>query len=170
MPHLVTVTAGTTLPKCKRCGDKVRFVPIVAAEPIEADVDFLHDFAAWRTPQNYGQGVSSPSIFRISWVRASKRLSLNIGAGHSSKQVRGDLFASKNIMVKKRGNSNWGKPNLNDGSQAGPSSFEEIVKRLGLSPDDYEDSAQLKAWAQKNKDQKYVPPNLLQAWNIRQKD
>ena len=46
MPHLVIVPAGTTLPKCKRCGEKVRFVPMVAAEPIEADVDFLYDFAA----------------------------------------------------------------------------------------------------------------------------
>jgi hypothetical protein len=47
MPHLVTITAGTVLPKCKRCGDKVRFMPMVAAEPINMDVDFIdQDFAA----------------------------------------------------------------------------------------------------------------------------
>jgi hypothetical protein len=47
IPHLVTVTAGTALPRCKRCGDKVRFVPMIAAEAIEIDVDFIdHDFAA----------------------------------------------------------------------------------------------------------------------------
>lgn len=47
MPHLVIVTAGTVLPKCKRCGEKVRFVPMIAAEPIDADADFVdHDFAA----------------------------------------------------------------------------------------------------------------------------
>jgi len=47
MPHFVTVTAGTVLPKCKRCGDKVRFVPMIAAEPIDTDVDFIdQDFAA----------------------------------------------------------------------------------------------------------------------------
>ena len=40
MPHLVTVIKGMTFPECKRCGDKVRFVPMVAAEPIETDVDF----------------------------------------------------------------------------------------------------------------------------------
>jgi hypothetical protein len=40
IPHLVTVTAGTALPKCKRCGDKVRFAPMLAAEAIEADEDF----------------------------------------------------------------------------------------------------------------------------------
>jgi hypothetical protein len=47
IPHLVTITAGTALPECKRCGDKVRFVPMIAAEPIATDVDFAdRDFAA----------------------------------------------------------------------------------------------------------------------------
>jgi hypothetical protein len=47
MPHLVIVTAGTVLPECKRCGHKVMFVPMIAAEPINADVDFINqDFAA----------------------------------------------------------------------------------------------------------------------------
>ena len=47
MPHLVTVTAGTVLPECRGCGDKVRFAPMIAAEPINNDVDFLdQDFAA----------------------------------------------------------------------------------------------------------------------------
>jgi hypothetical protein len=47
MPHLVTLTSGTVLPECKRCGDKVRFAPMIAAEPINVDVDFIdQDFAA----------------------------------------------------------------------------------------------------------------------------
>jgi hypothetical protein len=47
MPHLVTITAGTILPECKRCGNKVRFVPMIAAEPINVDVDFTDQgFAA----------------------------------------------------------------------------------------------------------------------------
>ncbi len=47
MPHLVTISAGTVLPECKRCGGKVRFVPMIAAEPISMDVDFIdQDFAA----------------------------------------------------------------------------------------------------------------------------
>jgi hypothetical protein len=47
MPHLAIVPAGTVLPECKHCGDKVRFTPMVAAEPIHKDVDFLdQDFAA----------------------------------------------------------------------------------------------------------------------------
>jgi hypothetical protein len=66
----------------------------------------------------------------------------------------------------RRGNSSWGKPNVNTVPHAGTCSFEEVVKTLGLSPNEYEQSAQLKAWVQKNKDQKYVPPGLLQAWNM----
>jgi hypothetical protein len=47
MPHLVTITAGTVLPECRRCGDKVRFAPMIAAESINVDVDFTdQDFAA----------------------------------------------------------------------------------------------------------------------------
>ena len=47
IPHLVTVSAGTVLPECKRCGNRVRFVPMIAAEPINMDVDFIdQDFAA----------------------------------------------------------------------------------------------------------------------------
>ena len=47
MPHLVTIAAGAVLPECKRCGDKVRFAPMIAAEPINVDVDFIdQDFAA----------------------------------------------------------------------------------------------------------------------------
>jgi C4-type Zn-finger protein len=47
MPHFVTITAGTVFPECKRCGGKVTFVPMLAAEPINMDVDFTdQDFAA----------------------------------------------------------------------------------------------------------------------------
>lgn len=47
MPHLVAVIEGMTFPECKRCGAKVRFVPMVAADPIGADIDFAErDFVA----------------------------------------------------------------------------------------------------------------------------
>jgi hypothetical protein len=47
MPHLVTITAGAVLSECRRCGDKVRFAPMIAAESINKDVDFIsQDFAA----------------------------------------------------------------------------------------------------------------------------
>jgi len=73
-------------------------------------------------------------------------------------------------VAKKRGNPNWGKPELSVIPYTGESSFEEIVKKLRLSPAEYEGSIQLKAWVQKNKDQKYVPSSLLQAWGVEVKE
>lgn len=69
-------------------------------------------------------------------------------------------------MTKKRGNPNWGKPDVNATAFPGPSSFEEVVKKLRLSPAEYEHSVQLKDWVRKNKDQKYVPSDLLKAWDL----
>ena len=43
-------------------------------------------------------------------------------------------------------------------------SFEQMVKKLGLSPKQYESSALLKDWVRRNMDEKYVPSNLLKAW------
>ena len=73
-------------------------------------------------------------------------------------------------MAKKRGNPNWGKPELSIIPYTGASSFEELVRKLRLSPAEYEGSIQLKAWVQKNKDQKYVPSSLLQAWGVEVKE
>jgi len=42
-------------------------------------------------------------------------------------------------------------------------SFEEIVRKLRLSPEQYVKSVQLKDWSRKNNDQKYVPSDLLKA-------
>ena len=41
VPHTVIIVAGTVLPKCKRCGERVQFVPIVTGEPIEYDADLV---------------------------------------------------------------------------------------------------------------------------------
>ena len=69
-------------------------------------------------------------------------------------------------MSKKRGNPNWGKSEVNAIPYTGTSSFEEVVKKLRLSPSQYEGSIHLQEWARKNKDQKYVPLNLLEAWGL----
>ena len=69
-------------------------------------------------------------------------------------------------MAKKRGNPNWGKPEVNSVPYTGTNSFEEVVKKLRLLPSEYEGSIHLQEWAQKNKDQKYVPSNLLEAWGF----
>jgi hypothetical protein len=47
-----------------------------------------------------------------------------------------------------------------------PTSFEHIVKELGLSPDEYQNSVLLKNWVRQNMDEKYVPSDLLKAWGF----
>ena len=48
----------------------------------------------------------------------------------------------------------------------GESTFEHVVRRLHLSPEEYASSAALKVWVRKNKDSKYVPPYLLDLWGF----
>lgn len=69
-------------------------------------------------------------------------------------------------MARKRGNPNWGRPGLAYLPILGPTSFEGVAKALGLSPEDFEGSVLLKEWVLKNKNQKYVPQDLLQAWGF----
>jgi hypothetical protein len=69
-------------------------------------------------------------------------------------------------MKKKRGNPNWGKTAVQLAVDVQPSSFEQIVRKLRLSPEQYLGSVQLKEWVRKNKDQN-VPSDLLKAWNFR---
>lgn len=45
-------------------------------------------------------------------------------------------------------------------------SFDQVVKKLGLSPEEYERSAALKDWVRRNRDEKYVPSDLLKAWGF----
>jgi hypothetical protein len=51
-----------------------------------------------------------------------------------------------------------------------PNSFEEIVRELNLLPQEYENSAQLRAWVQRYKDEKYVPSDLLKALGFESTD
>ena len=45
-------------------------------------------------------------------------------------------------------------------------SFEEAVKKLELQPDQYLHSTRLREWARRNKDSKFIPESLLQAWGF----
>lgn len=38
-PHYVIIVAGTILPTCQRCHEKVRFSLTMAGESIESDID-----------------------------------------------------------------------------------------------------------------------------------
>jgi len=65
----------------------------------------------------------------------------------------------------KRGNPNWGKPASFPVVPA-VSAFEEAVKELKLQPDQYVHSQRLREWASRNKNSKFIPESLLQAWGF----
>jgi len=46
------------------------------------------------------------------------------------------------------------------------SSFDQVVTSLRLSPDQYEGSQALKEWVRLNKNQKYVPTEVLNAFGF----
>jgi hypothetical protein len=45
-------------------------------------------------------------------------------------------------------------------------SFDEVVANLHLSPHQYRDSRELKEWVRHNKNQRYVPTELLKAFGF----
>jgi hypothetical protein len=49
---------------------------------------------------------------------------------------------------------------------SGATSFDQMARALGLSPAEYADSTALKEWVRANKDEKYVPSELLKAWGF----
>ncbi|MBV9146467.1 MAG: hypothetical protein JO065_11150 [Acidobacteria bacterium] len=69
-------------------------------------------------------------------------------------------------MSKQRGNPNWCQPQPLVSFPPVLSAFEMETRKLRLSPDEFVGSEPLKEWARKNKDQKFVPPDLLQAWGF----
>jgi hypothetical protein len=66
----------------------------------------------------------------------------------------------------RRYNPNWGKATSLNYLPNNPSSFDAVVKELGLSVAEYEKSSELREWVRKYKDEKYVPPELLTAWDF----
>ena len=76
------------------------------------------------------------------------------------------IWTVKIGMKKKRGNPNWGKPDLDSTARIQANSFEGIVRKLRLSPEQCVNSVQLKDWVRKNNHQKYVPSDLLKAWDF----
>ena len=67
-------------------------------------------------------------------------------------------------MSKQRGNPNWFLPPIAYSPVV--SAFELQTQKLGLSPDEFIGSEALKEWARKNKDHRFVPADLLQAWGF----
>lgn len=69
-------------------------------------------------------------------------------------------------MAKRRGNPNWGKPEPIGPVIASISEFERVVLEFNLAPDQYVRSTRLRDWARQNKNSKYIPEPLLEAWGF----
>jgi hypothetical protein len=65
-----------------------------------------------------------------------------------------------------RGNRHFANPHAIAPPLASHSSFEKVVEELGLSPSEYLASAVLRDWVSRNKDQRYVPSDLLKAYGF----
>src|SRR6266700_7725553 len=76
--------------------------------------------------------------------------------------LRGKAF----FMAKRRGNPNWGKPEPIGPITPTITEFEQVVREYKLSPDQYLRSTRLREWARRNKNSKYIPEPLLEAWGF----
>ena len=69
-------------------------------------------------------------------------------------------------MSPQRGNPNSTRPEATSSASFSASSFERVVDSLKLSPEQYQTSSELREWVLRNKDHKYVPPELLKAFGF----
>jgi hypothetical protein len=63
----------------------------------------------------------------------------------------------------RRGNPHFTNPAAIECPLAAQSSFERVVEELQLSPSEYVTSPSLRDWVFRNKNEKYVPSDLLEA-------
>lgn len=69
-------------------------------------------------------------------------------------------------MKKRRGNPNWGKPELMGPVVPIITEFEKVTREFNLQPDQYILSTRLREWANRNKNSKFIPESLLEAWGF----
>ena len=75
-------------------------------------------------------------------------------------------MALREAHVSKRRNLFELRPTVPVSTPFGESTFEHLAARLGLTPEEYEGSPALREWARRNKNERYVPPELLRAWGF----
>ena len=66
----------------------------------------------------------------------------------------------------RHGNPHFTNPAAMEAPVASGSCFEKVVENLNLSPSDYLTSSELREWVFRNKDDKYVPSDLLKAFGF----
>ncbi len=68
---------------------------------------------------------------------------------------------------KRVGNPNWGRPmDWNGPIDPVPSAFDKKVESLGLKPERYGHSKELKVWSKEHYRTRFVPENLLDLWGL----
>jgi len=70
------------------------------------------------------------------------------------------------LMPRRRGNPNWGKPEPFGPIVPTVTEFEQVVKRLRLTPQTYTSSPELRRWCKSNRNRCYIPEWLLQEWDL----
>jgi len=65
--------------------------------------------------------------------------------------------------MSRKGNPNWGK---SETAEIVITEFEKMVTALNLHPDQYVSSQELRGWAAKHKNTRYIPEPLLEAWGF----
>jgi hypothetical protein len=68
--------------------------------------------------------------------------------------------------MRRQVNRNFTKPEAIRSIVLSANSFEQVVKTLNISPEEYRSSPELKEWVRQNKDHRYVPPELLEAFGF----
>jgi hypothetical protein len=69
-------------------------------------------------------------------------------------------------MAKRRGNPNWGKWDTLGPVVVSLTYFERAVEKFKLTPDQFVTSAELREWARNNKNSRFIPEALLEAWGF----
>jgi hypothetical protein len=69
-------------------------------------------------------------------------------------------------MAKRRGNPNWGKPQMDGPVIPTITQFQQVTRELKLQPEQYIRSNRLREWARHNKNSRYIPEPLLEAWGF----
>jgi hypothetical protein len=67
-------------------------------------------------------------------------------------------------MAKRRGNPNWGKPEITVTPTI--TEFQRVTHEFKLQPEQYVRSTRLREWALQNKNSKFIPEPLLEAWGF----
>ena len=86
--------------------------------------------------------------------------------GRDAVPYRTEQTGVSSEAMNRRGNPNWGKPEPIGPITPTITEFEQVVHEYKLSPDQYLRSTRLREWARRNKNSKYIPEPLLEAWGF----